>query len=148
MTQNLRALCPKVVVALEGGYDLNALEVSSEAVIETLRLHPKDNEGFEKLLHSLGCEEGTTMENLRIKSLLHPRESFKQAASKVAKVLLKHWPFLSSLIVEKTRRRSSAMKSDNSSDECGGLMHLVGIGHGDTDGHPGLKSREDRSNSY
>jgi len=33
MTWNFRALCPKIVVALEGGYDLNALEVSSEAVI-------------------------------------------------------------------------------------------------------------------
>jgi hypothetical protein len=70
-------LCPKIVVALEGGYDLNALEVSSEAVINTLRLHPKDNDGIEKLLQSLGCEEGTTLESLRIKSMLHPRESFK-----------------------------------------------------------------------
>ncbi len=33
MTWQFRALCPKLVVALEGGYDLNALEVSSEAVI-------------------------------------------------------------------------------------------------------------------
>lgn len=49
-------------MALEGGYDLNALEVSSEAVINTLRIHPKDNEGIEKLLQSLGCEEGTTLE--------------------------------------------------------------------------------------
>jgi hypothetical protein len=94
MTQGFRALCPKIVVALEGGYDLNALEVSSEAVIETLRLHPKDNEGFERLLQRLGCEEGTSMEQLRIKSMIHPRESFKQAASKLAKVLIKHWPFL------------------------------------------------------
>jgi hypothetical protein len=52
------------------------------------------------------------MEQLRIKSLLLPRESFKQTASKVAKALVKHWPFMESLIVEKTRRRSSAMKSD------------------------------------
>lgn len=33
LTWGFRALCPKIVVALEGGYDLNALEVSSEAVI-------------------------------------------------------------------------------------------------------------------
>lgn len=117
MTQGMRALCPKIVVALEGGYDLNALEVSSEAVIQTLRINPLDTEGFEELLHNLGCEAGTTMEQLRIKSLLHPRESFKQAASKVAKALVKHWPFLEGLIVEKPRRRSSAMKSDQSSDE-------------------------------
>ena len=107
MTQGFRALCPKIVVALEGGYDLNALEVSSEAVIQTLRIHPMDSAGIEALLHTLGCEEGTTLEQLRIKSMLHPRESFKQTASKVAKVLVKQWPFLESLIVEKVRRRSS-----------------------------------------
>jgi hypothetical protein len=69
------------------------------------------------------------MEQLRIKSLLHPRESFKQMASKVAKALVKHWPFLESLIVEKTRRRSSAMKSDQSSDE-GCSHHFSGLGAG------------------
>jgi acetoin utilization deacetylase AcuC-like enzyme len=36
MTWGLRALCKKTVAVLEGGYDLNALEVSSEAVIRTL----------------------------------------------------------------------------------------------------------------
>ena len=39
MTQAMRLLCPKVTVVLEGGYDLNALSVSSEAVIEVLRIH-------------------------------------------------------------------------------------------------------------
>jgi len=91
---------------------LDALEVSSEAVIQTLRLHPLDHEGFEHLLRDLGCPEGTTAEQLRIKSMLHPRESFKQIASKIAKTHIKQWPFLESLIVEKVRRRSSAMKSD------------------------------------
>jgi hypothetical protein len=71
-----------------------------------------DNEGFEQYLRELGCPEGTTAESLRIKSMLHPRESFKQIASKLAKALIKHWPFMESLIVEKIRRRSSAMKSD------------------------------------
>lgn len=33
MTQALRQLCLKTVVVLEGGYDLNALSVSSEAVV-------------------------------------------------------------------------------------------------------------------
>jgi len=54
MTWGFRALCRKIVVALEGGYDLNALEVSSEAVIQTLRINPHDNEGIENLLQSLG----------------------------------------------------------------------------------------------
>ena len=33
MTQNLRMLQQKIVFVLEGGYDLNALSVSSEAVV-------------------------------------------------------------------------------------------------------------------
>ena len=36
MTWGLRALCKKTVVVLEGGYDLQALEVSSVAVLRTL----------------------------------------------------------------------------------------------------------------
>ncbi len=82
-------------------------------------------EGLEKLLVDLGQPEGTTLEQLRIKSMIHPRESFKQTTSKVAKALVKHWPFLESLIVEKIRRRSSAMKSDQSSDECS--SHISGL---------------------
>jgi acetoin utilization deacetylase AcuC-like enzyme len=66
MTQGLRALCPKIVAVLEGGYCLEALEVSSEAVIQVLRLHPNDKEGYENLLISLGCEHNTTHESLRI----------------------------------------------------------------------------------
>jgi len=89
MTWHFRSLCHKLVVALEGGYDLNALEVSSESVIQTLRIHPLDTEGFEKHLRDLGCPEGTTLEQLRIKSLIQPRESFKQIASKLAKSLIK-----------------------------------------------------------
>jgi len=146
MTQSFRTLCSKVVAVLEGGYDLNALEVSSEAVIKTLRIHPLDNENLEKLLQELGCDEGTTLENLRIKSLLHPRESFKQAASKVAKALVKHWPFLESLIVEKARRRSSAMKSDNSSDESS--SHIGGFGSIGSGNNSQGQKREFRSNSY
>ena len=35
---------------LEGGYDLEPLERSSEAVVRTLLVNPKDTEGFDKLL--------------------------------------------------------------------------------------------------
>jgi len=79
--------------------------------------------------------------------MLHPRESFKQTTSKVAKALVKHWPFLESLIVEKQRRRSSAMKSDQSSDEGGthisSFQALSGLGH-----HHGGLTKKDRANSY
>jgi acetoin utilization deacetylase AcuC-like enzyme len=39
---------------LEGGYSLEALEVSSEAVFKTLKNHPKDDEAFRELMWSLG----------------------------------------------------------------------------------------------
>jgi len=42
MTQGLRKLCPKVAVALEGGYNLEALACSSMAVIKTLLTKPSD----------------------------------------------------------------------------------------------------------
>ena len=42
MTQGLRNIQPCLSVVLEGGYSLEALEVSSEAVFKTLKLHPKD----------------------------------------------------------------------------------------------------------
>ena len=42
MTWCLRSLCKKTVAILEGGYDLEALRVSSEAVVRTLMLDTKD----------------------------------------------------------------------------------------------------------
>lgn len=57
MTWGLRNLCQKTAVILEGGYDLNALEVSSEAVIRTLLVNPKDTDGFNKLLAELAGKE-------------------------------------------------------------------------------------------
>jgi hypothetical protein len=59
-------------------------------------------------------------------------------------VLVKHWPFLESLIVEKVRRRSSAMKSD--SDDSYGKQQFGGLGAGGFFSGPGL--RDSRSNSY
>lgn len=36
MTWVLKKICKRTLVVLEGGYDLNALEASSEAVVKTL----------------------------------------------------------------------------------------------------------------
>lgn len=41
------------MVVLEGGYDLHALSVSSEAVVQTLRIHPNDQEALDKYLTEL-----------------------------------------------------------------------------------------------
>ena len=53
MTWGLRNLCPKMTVVLEGGYDLEALEVSSEAVVKTLLINPNDTSAFNSLLAEL-----------------------------------------------------------------------------------------------
>lgn len=59
----MRLLCSKVVVVLEGGYDLNALSVSSEAVIETLRIHPQDSDAIDKYLTKLHSDNVNRLEN-------------------------------------------------------------------------------------
>ena len=50
MTWALRNLCQKTAVILEGGYDLEALERSSESVVRTLLVDPKDENSFSSLL--------------------------------------------------------------------------------------------------
>ena len=42
-----------MAVVLEGGYDLAALERSSEAVIKTLMINPNDTEAFNSLVNEL-----------------------------------------------------------------------------------------------
>lgn len=61
MTWGLRNLCPKTTAILEGGYCLEALECSSEAVVQTLMVNPGDLEGFNKLLSELSGTEGLTL---------------------------------------------------------------------------------------
>ena len=50
ITQGLRNIQSCLAVVLEGGYSLEALEISSEAVVNVLKTHPKDNESFNKIL--------------------------------------------------------------------------------------------------
>ena len=112
MTWGLRNLCQKTAVILEGGYDLAALERSSEAVIRTLLINPSDTDNFNKLLAEFTEREGMNLEQLITEALLDVRESFRQSASNVAKVHKKTWPILNHLIVEKVRsRRGSGISS-------------------------------------
>ena len=94
MTWGLRNLCQKTAVILEGGYDLEALERSSEAVIKTLLVNPSDIDGFNSLLAELAEREGLTRQKFESESLSDVRESFRQTASKVAKAHSKYWPML------------------------------------------------------
>lgn len=111
---------------LEGGYDLEALERSSEAVIRTLLINPDDNETFNQLLAQYTETEGMNLERFVSESLADVRECFRQSASNVAKAHKKTWPILNHLIVEKVRsRRGSGLSSQNSSGSLKG--NSIGI---------------------
>ncbi len=88
------------------------------------------------------------MEQLRVGSLINPRESFKQTASKLAKSLIKIYPFMEPLIVEKVRRRSSAMKSSDSSEDVQSLPLLsASLSANSTTSPAKLTKKEERSQS-
>lgn len=57
MTHGLVKICPKVISILEGGYDLEALAKSSQAVLEALFIDPEDDKGFSKLIQKLSTDE-------------------------------------------------------------------------------------------
>lgn len=45
---------------------------------------------------------------METEALMHIRESFKQTASNLAKLLKNYWPFVASLICEKPRKRTGS----------------------------------------
>ena len=53
MTHGLTKIQPKIIALLEGGYDLDSLAVSSEAVIEALFISGDDSAGFKRLCQKL-----------------------------------------------------------------------------------------------
>ena len=46
-----------MMVVLEGGYDLGALEISSEAVVQTLRINHQEQEQLDKLLQTYSLDK-------------------------------------------------------------------------------------------
>ena len=119
MTQGLRKIQPCLAVVLEGGYSLEALEVSSEAVIKTLQTDPKDNEAFNAILAEYGAsEEANTYEKLVQQALMYPRYSFRVTASNISKLIKKQWgKIVEDLIFEKPRRKSSAQSKKSSNND-------------------------------
>ena len=71
MTHGLRQIQSKVAVVLEGGYNLESLQVSAEAVVETLT-KPMDEKRFQDLAKDA------------IKS---PREAFKNTKKQLKELL-------------------------------------------------------------
>ena len=109
MTWGLRNLCQKMAVVLEGGYDLNALEVSSEAVIKTLLINPNDIAAFNSLLCEVSGKEDISYASMQAYAHANIRESWKNMSSNVAKAHKKSWPCLSHLVCEKMKRRNSGL---------------------------------------
>lgn len=123
MTNGMKKICNKIVAVLEGGYDLKALEISTEAVVRTLQLTSGDQEGFDNLIANLSDTPGLTLSQLEMGSMMNVREQFKQTASNLAKLLKKQWPFLADLICEKSKKRKGSSDS-NSSNASGGFQSL------------------------
>ena len=99
----------RIAVVLEGGYSLEALEISSEAVIQTLKTSINDTESFNTVLEKYGAEEDRNSYEKILKVYMEfPRYSFRVTASNLAKLLKKQWPKqVEGLIFEKSRRKSS-----------------------------------------
>ena len=108
MTQGLRKCCPKIAVALEGGYNLDALACSSMAVIRTLLTRPSDTTGFDSLLQDLGKDFGYSEEGKApvtelslLAESINPttvRDTFKRTALRLAKLLSEKWTELTHLV--------------------------------------------------
>lgn len=136
MTQGLRKIQNCLAVVLEGGYSLEALEVSTEAVVKVLKANPNDEAAFQKIVEEYGAVEGkNTYQSLAQDSLLYPRYSFRMTISNLSKLIKKQWgKIVEQLIFEKPRRKSSNTKSEKSSNS-------------DGKPHPSFGSFRDRLNS-
>ena len=92
MTQGLRKIQNCLAVVLEGGYSLEALEVSTEAVVKVLKTNPNDEAAFTKIVEDYGATEGkNTYQSLAQDSLLYPRYSFRVTISNLSKLIKKQW---------------------------------------------------------
>jgi len=81
-------------VVLEGGYNLESLACSSEAVVKMLQIKKENNESVDGLIKELSEGQYESIEQMRIAAQVAPREAFKQMASKVAGKVVKKWPML------------------------------------------------------
>lgn len=89
MTHALLRICPEIVVLLEGGYNLDALAINSETVIEVLRIGD-DTDAFNKYLkESLGSEKSYFELSLAAKE--KPGEEFKAVYDKLKPLLAPYW---------------------------------------------------------
>ena len=116
-----------MAVVLEGGYSLEALEVSSESVFKVLQTHPKDDEAFNEILKYYDApEELNTYEKLAQNALMYPRYSFKIMISNIAKLIKKQWPtVVEDLIFDKPRRKSSAQSKQSGSESKSSVSNII-----------------------
>jgi hypothetical protein len=102
MTIGLKQLAKKSLVVLEGGYNLESIAVSSEAVTRALLGQELP---FTEMNMDMSYEE--------MKNTLIPRDCIRSAISTTSKCIYKHWTFCENLIIEK-RSRTNTMNSEKS----------------------------------
>ena len=109
MTHGLLTIRSRILVALEGGYNLEALAVSSEAVVRTLMRGASKQKEFNELLgvyeKKYGeWEEGYSKDGVYERcielSKTKVRQSFVKLVKKMAKDLVEFWPVLKPLTIE------------------------------------------------
>eukprot|EP00347_Sterkiella_histriomuscorum_P012951 403366593 len=95
MTYGLMQICPKIVVLLEGGYNLDALANSSEAVIRTLKIDPKsnDDEDFNEYSKSK-LNQPLTHKEFGQLSMEKPIREFTNVYNKLLPLLKPYWKCL------------------------------------------------------
>jgi len=92
MTHGLLSICPDTVVFLEGGYNLEAIARSTQAVVETLMIGDDRNKFNEYLNEKMESE--LTYEELASKSLEKPLDEFKKVYENLLPLLKPHWKCL------------------------------------------------------
>lgn len=100
ITWCLRNICPKTTVVLEGGYSLEALERSSEAVVRTLLINPQNTAAFDSLIAELSGQSDLTLAELERNSDRDACESFRETAANLARVHGEFWPVLAHLATD------------------------------------------------
>lgn len=92
MTHGLLQICPQIVAFLEGGYNLDALAINTEAVIETMKLGDNTDK-FDEFL-AIKYKEDRGYKVLAKKSIEEPKKEFKRVRTKLEKLLKPHWKCL------------------------------------------------------
>jgi hypothetical protein len=114
MTYQLKRICPKVVVALEGGYDLDSLARCSESIIRTLLNEPAafNDLLLKKEINSLGL---STVSLNRL--FFCPSSYAVEQVNQVKEILEEYWPCLKTVNTSKVNKKLLMNDSEKINEE-------------------------------